>query len=94
MKLFNLSLLAATTTLTTASNQLIKNYCPFSLYLTFANSSGITDGPFELPTQQAYISAIVGEGNVCTVSLNAEIFSPDTAKMDLGTSTDDAILYW
>lgn len=75
------------------SVQLVKNYCNETLYITLY-SNGTTVGPFELPYQQAYISDIVGQGNTCTVSKEADIWSSSVGKLILGTSSDNGILYW
>lgn len=82
------------TTITATSTELVKNYCPdITIYLTIY-SNGTTDGPFGLGSEQAYLSNIVGQGGTITVSKNANIWSADTPKMVLGSSTNNGILYW
>lgn len=87
------TLLLLPTTALAASYQLVKNYCPSTLYLTIYNN-GSTTGPFELPSGQAYINPIAGTGNTATLSHSADIFSDQVAKLILGTSVSDGILYW
>ena len=97
MKLTTFALLNVAALVATAmadSMQLVKNYCDDSIYITLVDGSGNTDGPFELPTQQAYLQDIVGEGNDCKVSFNPDIYEASTPVFVLGTSTRNAILYW
>lgn len=88
------SFLAFASAATAVSTQLIKNYCAETVYLTLTNDSGASDGPFDLPSQQAYLNDIVGQGNDCKVSFSPDIFSPNTRVFILGTSTYNGILYW
>lgn len=92
VKAFGIATLA--TSSLAVSTQLVKNYCDTSLYLTLSDGSGNTDGPFELPTQQAYLQDIIGEGNDCKVSFSPDIFEASTSVFVLGTSTRAGILYW
>ena len=87
------TLLAFAASSAAISNQLVKNYCLEDVYLSLYGN-GETNTPFLLPSGQAFISNIVGFGNTATVSKNPNIFSPDTAKLILGSSSDKGILYW
>lgn len=86
-------ILAFATSATAVSDQLVTNACSESVYLTLY-SNGTTNGPFVLLSAQAYISDIIGKGNTCTVSKSPDIYSPFTAKLVLGTTTDNGVLYW
>lgn len=77
-----------------ASTQLVKNYCNESIYLTLVNGAGTATGPFELPSQQAFLNDIVDEGNDCKVTFNPDLFGAHTSVFVLGTSTREGILYW
>lgn len=81
---------------TSISDQLIKNFCNEDVYITlYLNATGNTNGPFVLPTGQAWINDITGDGNTATISKSADVFTP-IPKLVLGTSTDGAggVLYW
>lgn len=94
MKINGLSTLAFATSAAAVSEQLIKNYCSEDIYVTlYQNSTGSTDGPFVLPSGQAWINDIISTGNSATITKDADVFSP-TPKLVLGTSTDGGILYW
>ena len=90
-----LTILTVFASLTTASVQIVKNYCDVSIYVTLVNGSGtVTVDAYEVPPQNAYLNEIVGEGNDCKVSLEPDINGPPVPVFVLGSSTRDAILYW
>jgi hypothetical protein len=94
MKLNTLNILAFVASAAGVSEQLIKNYCSENIYVTlYLNSTGDTNGPFALPTGQAWINDITGQGNTATITKSADVFTP-IPKLVLGTSTDGGILYW
>ncbi|KAK5174095.1 uncharacterized protein LTR77_001175 [Saxophila tyrrhenica] len=87
-------LLALATTVTAISNQVIRNYCPEGKFITLLlNQTGV-DGPFLLPSGQAYEYAINGTGNSVTVANVAADFGAAVPRLDLGTSTNNGIIYW
>lgn len=83
-----LALLSASTALA-ASTTLIKNYCNEDIFLTLNNGA-----PYTVHSGQAFTSNIVGQGNTAAVTKKPDFFNPETAKMVLGTSTDQGVLYW
>ena len=94
MKLNGLSTLAFATSAAAVSEQLIKNYCSEDIFVTlYQNSTGSTNGPFALPSGQAWVNDIISTGNSATITKDADVFSP-IPKLVLGTSTDGGILYW
>ena len=90
--------LAFATSTTAVSDQLINNYCTEDIFLTIYTpgdgTNSVTNGPFQLPGNQAWIGNITGRGNTATVSKNANIWVDETSKLILGTSVDLGILYW
>ena len=95
MKVNCINLLALATSASAISDQLVKNYCQEGKYLTLSvNATENKIGPFILPSGEAYISNITGIGNTAIVSNDPNIFTSEVAKLVLGTSTDNGILYW
>jgi hypothetical protein len=72
----------------------VKNNCGKPVYLTTTNSQQQTNGPNELAAGASSVSQIVGQGNSLGVTLNKDYYSPNTAKLILGTSTSSGTLYW
>lgn len=94
MKLNTLNVLAFAASASAVSEQLIKNFCTEDIYVTlFLNSTDSTDGPFVLPSGQAWVNDIEGTGNTATITKSANVFQA-VPKLILGTSTDKGILYW
>ena len=72
----------------------VTNNCANSVFLTSTNSAQQTNGPNELKAGANYVTQIVGQGNSLGVTLNSDYYSPNTAKLMLGTSTASGTLYW
>ncbi|KAF1826114.1 uncharacterized protein K489DRAFT_291367, partial [Dissoconium aciculare CBS 342.82] len=72
----------------------VTNNCANSVFLTSTNSAQQTNGPNELKAGANYVTQIVGQGNSLGVTLNSDYYSPNTAKLILGTSTASGTLYW
>jgi hypothetical protein len=72
----------------------VTNNCGSSVFLTTTNSQQQTTGPTELAAGASSVSQIVGQGNSLGVTLNKDYYSPNTAKLILGTSTSSGTLYW
>lgn len=87
-----LSLLAATTH--SLSTQTIINNCPTALYLTNTDSNKTTTGPSAIDAGVNRTFPIIGTGNSLGVTKNDRFWTPETAKLIMGTSTDSGILYW
>jgi hypothetical protein len=90
------AILAFTTSTTYAvSTQFVLNNCTESVFLTNVNSTKSTTGPFEIKGPGgSWTSEIIGVGNSLGVTKNERYWTPETAKLILGTSTDAGILYW
>ncbi|KAK3050048.1 hypothetical protein LTR09_008703 [Extremus antarcticus] len=87
-------LVLVTGAVATVSDQVIANYCSGPKYITLnLNATGI-NGPFILPSGQAYVYNITGTGNSATIANEAANVGGEVPRLDLGTSTDNAILYW
>lgn len=89
MKPSHLLTVGLATLVTATSTILFKNYCLESLYLTINSGA-----PTTLPSGQAFTSNIVDQGNTALVTKTNDPFNGATAKMVLGTSTDQGLLYW
>ena len=91
------AVLAAVITLASTSNALstlqVSNFCDEDIYLTVAGE-GPSFGPVVLATAVAWLTNITGKGNTATITKTNDIFAAETAKLILGTSSSDGILYW
>jgi hypothetical protein len=94
MKL-TLSMLALTASITATPIQLTNNYCPYPKYLWLSlNATSDVPASDTLPSSQAWIYNITGEGNQMTVANQSVPFGTPTPRLQLGTSFADDIVYW
>ena len=95
MKLNGINILAVAASTSAISVQLVKNYCLEDVYLTLAvNVTENRIGPFALPSGQAYVANITGLGNEAIVAKDPNLFTDEVAKLVLGASTAEQVLYW
>lgn len=93
---FKSTVLAFAASASAISTQLVKNFCPDTetIYLTLAvNATEDRNGPFIIPTGEAFVSNITGDGNTAIVSKDPNIYT-SIPKIVLGTSSDNQVLYW
>ena len=77
------------------SQRLVKNYCDETTWAFFDWGGSEEDsGPWEIPTGQAFLSPIRGEGDVAIITKTSNTFGPDVGQMRLGTTLKDGIVYW
>lgn len=94
------AVVAFTTSTLAVSSQVVLNNCAESIWLTNVNSTKSTTGPFEIKgtggnsTGGNWTTDIIGVGNSLGVTKSDRYWTPETAKLILGTSTDQGILYW
>lgn len=87
---FGVAALAASAS---ASSLEVNNYCSQSLWLNFVNSSqGYSQT--ELKSGTAFLQDISGKGNSLGVTKSSDYYSSKTAKFILGTTIDNALLWW
>lgn len=96
MKLLHTGILALTATITAANPvQLTNNYCPHPKYLWLTlNATNNVPTAETLPSHQAWIYNISGQGNQMTVANESVPFGSPVPRLLLGTSYADGIVYW
>ncbi|KAK0256510.1 hypothetical protein LTS09_008625 [Friedmanniomyces endolithicus] len=86
--------LLASATSAQASQYLVRNFCPFNVYLSFANTTQ-TETDELLPPGTAFLGSIVGQGNsVGVTNQQGQYWSATGWKAIFGTSTKDGTLWW
>ncbi|TKA71448.1 hypothetical protein B0A55_07171 [Friedmanniomyces simplex] len=86
--------LLASATSAQASRYLVRNFCPFSVYLSFANTTQTVTDEL-LSSGLAFLGPIAGEGNsVGVTNQPGQYWSATGWKAIFGTSTKDGKLWW